>query len=569
MPRGKSRAKQVQPPPTQVQDLSGAEDIARRIARNRLAHQRFRTFARMFWRHYVPAPPVPVWSWYHDAICDEVQALCEEADRRRAAIDQVIRLGLKGEEAQAEIARLITGSVEGIPERLILVVEIGPRSSKSSLIQRAFPAWRWSHRPEEQFLTLACSDRLVERDGLYLRDMVQGPPGKEGAVPYQVYLADNGRALQLRIDQNAKSKFDTTAGGTRQGYSIESRFTGADSDVTIIDDPHDLEDLMNRPADSIIRAADEVVGTYRDKVQDRANNLLTHITICTMQRVAENDLAAYMLQKGARSVCLPTLFEPDHPRRYKGDRRTKRGESLDPIRKPESMMEAKRLESPWWFEAKEQQNPSSRVGGVLTREHFQVRYQGTPEDAALTCDEIWISSDSASKGGDGNDFHAIHVYGLKGALRLVLDYATAKMGPQVYDRTMDGMCHKWGAVAVRARIPCSALVEDTTNGAHWLQTRQATMRHVRLYPFLPSLTPGKDNSKAARWGYFVRDATAGRYLLPERAEWVETLLGWWLAGLRATHDDDCDAASQLAVWLEVSATANQAAPSDIFAWLDT
>lgn len=542
-----------------VADILREELLTERQRRRHLrVGPHFRDFARYFWPWYVPTTPQPTWLWFHDAICDEIEDLFAEADRRRAIVEEVNRIQLPAEDRAVLIRQRIAGGGE-IP-RLDLVVEIGPRSAKSSLIQRALPAWRWRDRPREQFLTLACSDRLVERDGIYLRDLIQGPE-------YQAFLRNVGAPKWgLRQDQNAKSKFDTTVGGTRQGYSIESRFTGADSDCTIIDDPHDLEDLMNRPPESIARAADQVVATYRDKVQDRANNPLFHVTILIMQRVAENDLAAYMLSRGARSVCLPTLYDPDHPRRYHRDPRTRRDEPLDPIRKPLAEMEARRKESAWWFESKEQQNPQPQTGQGLTRENFATRYNGDPVALAKTCDEVWISSDSAQKGGDANDYHGIHVYGLKGARRFVLDYKTDHFGPAEYDLCMDGLVEQWLPVCRAAGISLCVLAEDTANAAHWLATRlHRWPKTVHLHPFRPNDTPGKDKGKPARWHYFVRDATAGQIILPERAPWAETLLSRLLAGLRAAHDDDADTASQLSVFLE---TRDQTTPAvDQFSFL--
>jgi phage terminase large subunit-like protein len=512
----------------------------------------FRVFARDLWPEYVPSTPRVNWLWFHDLICDEIQALFEEADRRRAIVETIQALGLDPEEAGRRIRREITGSDTAEIEPLNLVIEIGPRSAKSSIVQRALVAWRWLTRPQEQFLTLACADKLVERDGIYLRDLIQGPPGrsKETKNTYQlIQAANDDKPWTLRQDQNAKSKFDTTSGGTRQGYSINSAYTGADADVRIVDDPHDIEDLMNRPPESIRRAADEVTATYRDKIQDRANNPIFVITILIMQRVAENDLAAYMLAHGARSVCLPTLFDPNHPRRHPKDPRKVAGEALDPIRKPREEMERRRKESEWWFEAKEQQNPSAPDGAGLTRANFSHRYAGRPEHILGTMDEVWITSDSATKGGPTNDFHGIHVVGRKGTLWHWFDRLTDRMDPTTYDQTMDGLYAKWGPLCRMARVPLMFLVEDTANGGHWLATRQGKI--PKLYPFRASMTPGSDTSKPARWQYFIRAATAGQVLLPESAPWVDDLIGWWLVGLRGAHDDDADTASQLMVWHEV------------------
>jgi hypothetical protein len=139
----------------------------------------FKSFARLFWPEAVPSAPTPIWSWYLDAICDEVQAAFDEADRRRDRALEIMRTASSPREAE----ELVEAELGNLP-RLWTVVEVGPRLGKSSLIQRLLPGWLWARNARTQILALAGTDRIVERDGIYLRELVgssqvQGSP----AVP--------------------------------------------------------------------------------------------------------------------------------------------------------------------------------------------------------------------------------------------------------------------------------------------------------------------------------------------------------------------------------------------------
>lgn len=504
-----------------------------------LASTQFRHFARLFWPEAVPSAPEPVWSWYLDVICDEVQALFAESARRELRAWEIRH----SEEAPSVAAELINDELGRLP-RLWLVIEVGPRLGKSSLIQRLLVAWIWAQRARTQILSLAGTPKIVERDGVYLRELISSPK-------YQLFLkymrtkgAHRGGTADpewaLREDQNAKSKFDTSLGGTRQGYSITSKFTGADSDVTLVDDPYDVEEVLKGTPERIAQRMGEVVQTFRDKVQDRRNNPIWHVTVLIMQRLHDQDLAGWMgEQEGARVVCLPSLHEPEHPRAYQGDPRQP-GESISPLRLPRGLLERLQAESPWMFGCKHQQRPTAKAGGQIRESWFRRRYVEDPKSIAARADEVWVTSDAAKKGKATNDFHAIQVWARIGAERYLLDRRTERMGYPEYERAMDAMQEKWEAWRT------GTLIEDTANGTTYIQFRRATVPD--LVAFSPTRdTPGKDKSKAARAVYIERAAEADQVILPDARilPGVETWLECVCAFPMGANDDDVDAASQL------------------------
>ncbi len=514
-----------------------------RAAALELARRSFHDFARIFWPQAVPSAPVPVWAWFLDAICDEIQALFVEADRRRQ-VAAGIRGTVEGEEARAAaIAREL-----GDLPRLKLVVMVGPRQGKSSLVGRLLPAWRWATRPQEQFLALAGIDKVVERDGIHLRALVQ-------SAEYQELLRHGdpaGTPWGLRQDQNAKSKFDTDRGGTRQGYTVASRFTGADSDVTIIDDPYDIDEVLKGGADTIAGRMREVVESYVNKVQDRANEPLWHLTILIMQRLHVEDLAAYMSDKGARVLCLPSLFEPDCEHRYPGDPRTVPGEPLNPLRFPAATLQAMRAESEWMFEAKHQQRPTIREGGTFRRSLWG-RYHGPPRAIVAQALEVVQSWDAADKVGAQNAYSVCHTVGRfktpEGIRYRVLDEWRAQAELPELEAAFDLQVRKWPSVS-------TVYIEDAANGrALGQRMRRQGYRAaiVMVSPRGDRDYPGGD--KATRAQFTLTALEAGMWELPEDQYARDDQGNSWAAGIveehaafpRAAIKDRVDTLSQVSI----------------------
>lgn len=494
----------------------------RRAAIYEGAYRKLSIFVRAFWREVDATPPV--WGPHLEAVCDEIQATWEESDRRRAIGERISRSGIGAQRAGAAIEAEL-----GSLPRLRLVILIPPRSGKSTVVGKLALAWRWLHRPQEQLLSISCADTLVERDGIRLRDVVSSASYR-GLQEYLVRTGRLARVHTIRGDQHAKTKFYNSEGGARSGHPIGGAYTGVDADTIVIDDPHDVDDAFLGTPDQRAARMAEVADTYRDKVQDRLNSKLWGVIVLIMQRVHERDLAHEMISTGARVLCLPAEYDPDHPHRYAKDWRTRAGESIDPIRLPESLLAHMRTESPAGYAAKYAQRPSPVAGGLIQRRWLSQFWTGDWRDIGL--DEVILSVDCTFKGGKTSDYVAIQALGRKGVRRYLLGQVHARMDYPATKAAVLGMVAEWR--------PTMVLVEDKANGSALIAELSASVPN--LVPFDPGA-----KSKAERYQVGILPvAAAGNLWLPDPAEhpWVLGYVEELAAVPAGAHDDQADATAQ-------------------------
>jgi phage terminase large subunit-like protein len=181
---------------------------------------------------------------------------------------------------------------------------------------------------------------------------------------------------------------------------------------------------------------------------------------------------------------------------------------------------------------------------VIPPEHLAREYHCTPEEVALRAIEVWLTSDANKKGRVTSDDSSIMVVARCDDGYYILDRVARPMGIVEYTRVMDAMIDRWApALASKGGV----LIEDTANGATYLETSGRFRSGVTMHDFMPTRdTPGTDKSKEARGDYVVKAAAATRIVLPSArvAAWGpqlrERLLGWPAIGR-----DDMDALSQL------------------------
>lgn len=534
------------------------------------AFRHFWFFCQQMWDVASPSAKC-VWGRHMRVVCDEIQAILEESDRRRA-IGEAILARHPNTDAGRDAAALDVEAELGHLPQLRLVLLIPPRHSKSTIVAKLLPAWRWLHRPQEQFLTLTAADTLIERDGMAVRDVVKSARYramqtrlvKSGRLPQGAKVPD-GQAFGLRPDQFAKEKFSNTEGGGRAGHVLGAGYTGVDSDVTVIDDPHDIDDAMLGTPASRLRLMEEVRSTYKDKVQDRLNSKIWGVVILIMQRVHPKDLADYMIGQGATVVCLPSEYDPKHPNVYHKDWRKEPGEILEGIRHPRAVLERLRIESPHGYATKHGMRPTVEEGVRYRRDWFKQRFRpdvSNPDAAdwsaylhalAATMDEVTISVDAASKTGDRNDYTSMGVWGRKGARRTLFARVYRRMEFPALKIAFEALCVEWPEAALK-------LVEDKSNGTALISACRENI------PGIVPVEPKGD--KAARSTYSEACFEARNVWisdLPWADEYEENMVGFLAGGL---HDDDVDMTSQVMKrWAEGVApwlgAANREAISDI------
>lgn len=166
--------------PTEAEILQ-AELAARTLARRRLIH-----FVQRFKPDYQAG-------WVHHDICRRLEQFVKDVEARKSP-------------------------------RLLLCMP--PRSGKSELTSRNFPAWALGHHPEWEIIAASHTQSLALSFSRHLRDKIRDPA-------YEAVFPD----CVLDPQSQSVENWNTTAGGGYLAAGIGSGITGRGSHILIIDDP--------------------------------------------------------------------------------------------------------------------------------------------------------------------------------------------------------------------------------------------------------------------------------------------------------------------------------------------
>lgn len=297
-----------------------------------LCRRSLRKFVYEVWPLIDPAPFTP--GWHIDAICDH-------------------------------LAYVVLGDIKN------LMINVPPRSSKSSVVSVAFPAWVWCDQPEEQFLCASYSADLAKMDAAKMRRLVE-------SEWYQSRYPD----VTILADENRVDRFSNTRGGYRTTISVGSKTTGLGGNYQILDDPHNAEEVEHEAARK------QVINWHDGAWRSRRNDPNKAKRIYVGQRTHALDLFAHVLEKEEkRWVVLSLPMEYDGARkcvtyinRGKGpegkpifqDPRTKPGSLLCPKRYNEDTIEAEKEATParvW--DAQFQQQPHGAGGKIWKKKWWR------------------------------------------------------------------------------------------------------------------------------------------------------------------------------------------------------
>mgnify|MGYP003646495643 CR=1 FL=1 len=115
-----------------------------------------------------------------------------------------------------------------------LMVFLPPRSSKSVICSKLFPAWYIGRNPQHEILTVSHSDQLSSDFGRSVRDVVN-------TEDFQKVF----RGVQLKSDVRAAGKWKTNQGGTYYAAGVRSQIAGRGAHVAILDDVMSEEDAFS------------------------------------------------------------------------------------------------------------------------------------------------------------------------------------------------------------------------------------------------------------------------------------------------------------------------------------
>src|SRR5262249_57067575 len=116
-----------------------------------------------------------------------------------------------------------------------------------------------------------------------------------------------GHRYKFREDQNTKTKFDTSAGGSRLATSVGGSLLGIGGDVLVIDDPHNVEQAESEAERKT------ALNWWKELSTTRLNDPKRSPLIVVMQRLHEEDVSGQILSSEWSDdwvhLCIPMEYE--------------------------------------------------------------------------------------------------------------------------------------------------------------------------------------------------------------------------------------------------------------------
>ncbi|MCQ9122760.1 heat-shock protein Hsp70 [Rodentibacter caecimuris] len=403
-----------------------------------------------------------------------------------------------------------------------LMIFAPPRSGKSELFSRRFPAWVFGKDPDLQIIACSYSADLASRMN---RDVqrIMDDESYHGIFPNSSL---NEKRIATVSGQPLRNSEIFEIAGHRGAYrsaGVGGGITGMGADIAIIDDP--VKDAKEANSQ-----------TVRDSVWDwYTTTLYTRLSpnsgvLLGMTRWHEDDLAGRLIEEMKkdgdqwRIVSFPAIAEQDEEFR-------KEGEPLHPERfNLERLIKIKKAVGSHTWNALYQQRPTSKGGGIIKGAWFP-RYQVPP---IIKIKGIY--ADTAQKAKEHNDYSVFLVAG-KGAdgKVYILDLIRGKWeAPELEQKLKDVWNHQ---KSIRNTGYLSRVnIEDKASGTSLIQRIQ---REARIPIKAIQVDADKYTRVLGVQGYIE----SGYVCLPENAYWVKDFVAEceaFTATDSHAHDDQVD-----------------------------
>jgi predicted phage terminase large subunit-like protein len=394
-----------------------------------------------------------------------------------------------------------------------LIVNVPPRSLKSTICSVAFPAYVLGRDPTKRFIVASYGSELATKLGNDFRTILQSD-WYRSAFP----------GTRISPIKNSEAEVTTTHHGGRLAASVGGTLTGRGAGFVIIDDPLKPLDAYS----DIKRAAanDWFFNTLLSRLDDKRSGVI----VAVMQRLHADDLTAKLQQTSDEWTVLnlPAIAEKDEQIQI-GENTyyfRKDGDLLHPVREPREVLDSLLAQmGADTFAAQYQQNPVVAGGNMIKRGWVQ-HYDNMPIRSPST--HVLQSYDTASKEGGQNDWSVCTTwyvisgkYYLVDVLRGRFDYPTLK------ERAIDN---------ARSHRATSILIEDTGVGT-------ALVQELRNFGW-PAIAVKADQNKLVRMSIQSAKFQSRLVLFPRSATWLDALEAELFAFPGGRHDDQVDSISQ-------------------------
>lgn len=248
-----------------------------------------------------------------------------------------------------------------------LMINVPPRTGKTSIISIMWPAWGFVNDPSVKFLYSSYAQKISLDHSRLCKMLIECP----------WFRSRWGDTVRLSKDQATKGHFTTTALGHRIATSVNAGGTALGGNILVMDDPNDAKDGESQ--------------VKRDSTNDwvsrvwpsRLNPGRIQGQVLVQQRVHEKDVSGYLMEQGWVKLILPMEFE----KRRKAitvplkstngekweDPRKEDGELLCPGYLNSDAIKNKKAElGKYNFAGQYQQSPNPAGGGLVNRADFRI-----------------------------------------------------------------------------------------------------------------------------------------------------------------------------------------------------
>jgi predicted phage terminase large subunit-like protein len=399
-----------------------------------------------------------------------------------------------------------------------LVITVPPRHLKSITASVAYVAWLLGHDPSKKIMVASYSQQLARLHSNQTRRILESAWYRSD-FPGTRIIAGGNRALE----------FETTAGGFRKAVSVSGSTTGFGANLIILDDCMKADEARS----AVIR--EETKNWFDDTMISRLNDKGSDPIISIQQRLHEDDLPAYLLEKGYEHLNLPAIAErvEDIPVGNGKVHHRQIGDLLDPKRETKAVLDQLRRDlGPAVFAAQYQQDPVAPEGNLIRMEWFGI-YDEAPERHELL--KVVQSWDTGMSADPRSDPSVCTTWGFERETNkwFLLDLLRERMDFPDLKQAVIRLHKRWQADKV--------LIEDAGSGKSLWQEFRATGT------FRPLMMP-VTHSKEERFTGCLAEVEAGRFVLPEVAPWIDQFRAELRAFPAGRHDDQVDSFSQFAGW---------------------
>ena len=420
------------------------------------------------------------------------------------------KIGWVHQEICQTLDNFLKDLIEGKRPRLIITMP--PRSGKSEIVSRRFPAYFLGKYPDLSIISVSYSATLAED---FCRDVQRIIDSDE----YKKIFSDT--KLSDKKDKNYKRTSDIFEIVGHKGVycsaGVGGGITGKGCDILIIDDP-----IKNRQEANSENTRKKIFDWYSSTAYTRLSPIGGVIMMCTRWHL--DDLIGKVLndkgQKPFHVISYPAIAEHDEPHR-------KQGEALHPERfSLEILNEIKSTLSASDWLSLYQQRPTPEGGAIF--ETSKLRYYDESSEPKRF-DQIVGSWDMTFKENKTSDFVVGQLWGRKGSEFYLLDMVRDRMDFVKTLKVFINFANK--------HKNCNCwLVEDKANGTAIISTLK---KHISgIIPITPK------ESKQERAYAITPYLEAGNIFFPKNQKFTKDLEEEMLQFPAGAHDDTVDSMTQ-------------------------